>query len=189
MIDKKEQILEAATRLFSERGFENTPISLICETVGVSKGLVFHHFKSKNELLRAIFSSTTKKIIELNENHAHEQSAHEQSAHEQLLDLVENFFVQLKSDKMFFQLNLTMIVQPNTREILNDLIKERASFIMNSVQNIFNEINPENSNLLSYTFIAELDGIALNYLSVFDDYPLDILKEGLLKKYKQLDKK
>lgn len=177
-MDKKEQIIEVATKLFSKKGFENTSVALICETAGVSKGLVFHHFKSKNELLREIFSSTTKEIIKMNENHVNEQTAHQQ-----LHYLIENFFVQLKADKLFFQLNLTMIVQPNTREILNDLIKERATFIMNSVKNIFNEIDPKNSSLLSYTFIAELDGIALNYLCIFDEYPLLQIKKLLLTKY------
>ena len=45
---KRDQLIEIATKLFSERGFENTPLSVICETANVSKGLIFHHFKSKN---------------------------------------------------------------------------------------------------------------------------------------------
>lgn len=67
-MDKKTQIIEVATQLFSERGFENTPLSLICETAKVSKGLIFHHFKSKNHLLREIFSKTTTTIVEINNN-------------------------------------------------------------------------------------------------------------------------
>lgn len=173
--------MEVATQLFSERGFENTPLSLVGEKVNVSKGLIFHHFKSKNELLREIFSKTTKLIVEMNE-----PQGTDLSPCLQLLELIDNFFLQLKSDKFFVQLNLNMITQPGTRAILNDLIQERSSFILNSVKSIFEEIDPKNSLALTYTFIAELDGIALNYLCIFDDYPLSQVKSHLINRYKQL---
>ena len=75
------------------------------------------------------------------------------------------------------------MVQPNTRVILNDLIKERSSFILKTTQCIFNEIDSNNSLLLSHMFIAELDGIALDYLGIYEDFPLKQIKEQLIKKY------
>ncbi|WP_040282385.1 TetR/AcrR family transcriptional regulator [Psychroserpens damuponensis] len=177
-MDKKTQIIEIATKLFSENGFENTSISRVCEASNVSKGLVFHHFKSKDGLLREIFSVTTKKIIEMNES-----INDEQKPMDRLYDLINSFFIQIKSDKLFFQLNLNVMTQPKTRELLNDLIKERSTFILTSVKQIFNQINTENAEIISYLFIAELDGIALNYLGIFDNYPLEQIKEQLIKKY------
>jgi AcrR family transcriptional regulator len=179
-MDKKTQIIEIATQLFSENGFENTSISKVCETSNVSKGLVFHHFKSKDELLREIFSSTTEKIIKMN------QSINtENSPLTRLLELINSFFTQIKEDRLFFQLNLNVMTQPKTRELLNDLIKERSAFILNSVKQIFKQIDAENTEANSYLFIAELDGIALNYLGIFDDYPLELIKNQLIKKYKK----
>lgn len=177
-MNKKTQIIEIATKLFSENGFENTSISAVCEASNVSKGLVFHHFKSKDGLLREIFSVTTKKIIEMNQS-----INDEQKPTERLFDLINSFFIQIKSDKLFFQLDLNVMTQPKTRELLNDLIKERSTFILTSVKQIFNQINTENAEIISYLFIAELDGIALNYLGIFDNYPLEQIKEQLLKKY------
>lgn len=177
-MNKRDQIIEVATKLFSERGFENTPLSIVCETANVSKGLISHHFKSKNGLLREIFSKTTDMIVEINQP---QQTT--RGTQERLLELIESFFTQLEADKMFFQLNLNMMLQPNTREVLNDLIKERSSFILNSVRSIYDEIDSKNSLVLSYAFIAELDGIALNYLCIFDDYPLNEIKMHILNKY------
>lgn len=177
-MNKREQIVDVASRLFSERGFENTPLSLVCETANVSKGLIFHHFKSKNELLREIFSQTTQLIVEI--NNAPQQ---DHTPQERILELLESFFTQLKSNKLFFQLNLSMMLQPKTREFLNDLIKERSSFILDSVNTIFKEIDPENYAVRSYMFVAELDGVALNYLCIFDEYPLNDIKQQLLKRY------
>jgi len=177
-MEKKEQIIAVATQLFAERGFENTPISLICETVKVSKGLVFHHFKSKNELLREIFSRTTDIIKEINE-----PSTSCTNATEKLQALLASFFTGLAHNKLLFQFNLNMMLQPSTRAILQDLIEKRASFLLNSVQRIFEEIDKDNAIPLSYSFIAELDGIALHYFSIYDDYPLDQIKAHLISKY------
>lgn len=177
-MDKREQIIRIATKLFSERGFDKTPLSAVCEEANVSKGLIFHHFKNKNDLLREIFISTTKLIIEINQ-----AKSSNQTAREKLLELIESFFTHLETDKLFFQLNLNVMLQPTTRDILGDLIKERASFIMDSVKNIFDEIDSNNSLVKSYLFISELDGIALNYLGIFKEYPLEEIKKQIIYKY------
>jgi len=177
-MDKKEQLIEIATKLFSERGFENTPLSLVCETANVSKGLISHHFKSKNGLLREIFLRTTKLIVEIN---AIDKT--NQSPREQLVELLESFFSQLEADKLFFQFNMNVIIQPNSRAILNDLIKERSSFILEATKCIFNKIDTDNSLVKSHLFIAELDGIALNYLGIYEDFPLQQIKELIITKY------
>lgn len=177
-MDKKKYILETATQLFAERGFEDTSVALICERAEVSKGLVFHHFKSKNGLLRAIFENTTNDMIQLvNEK---DKSL---SASERLSNLITDIFEQLKKDKTLFQLNLNVILQPKTNQILKDLIDIRASFILEFVKPIFEELTPDTSLLNSYLFIAEIDGIALSYLYVYDNYALDAIQNQLIQKY------
>lgn len=178
MSNKKKEILEVATKLFAKNGFENTSITNICEEAKVSKGLIFHHFQSKNDLLRKIYEKTSELIIEINKS-----KETTLTPKERLLELLESFFAKLESDKLFFQLSLNISLQPSTRDILDDLIKIRSSFILNSVKSIFDEISADKSTALCYMFIAELDGIALNYLYAFEEYPLHIVKEELLNKY------
>lgn len=177
-MDKRDELIEVAAKLFSEKGFENTPLSVICETANVSKGLISHHFKSKNGLLREIFKRTTQLIVEMNT-----ADKPELSPQARLKKLLESFFTQLKADRLFFQFNLNVMVQPNTREVLDDLIEERSSFILQATKAIFEEIDADNYNTLSYMFIAELDGIALNYLGIFQDYPLEEIKHLIINKY------
>lgn len=178
-MDKREQLIDIATKLFSERGYENTPLSVVCEKANVSKGLISHHFKSKDGLLREIFLKTTELIVEINA-----VDKKHKNPNEQLLELLESFFTQLEADKMFFQFSLNTMLQPRTREVLKDLISERATFILKSVTNIFNKLDKENANILSYMFIAELDGVAINYLSGAIDFPLSEVKQHLIEKYR-----
>ena len=50
-----ERILDAAQRLFLEKGYDNTTIQdIVDELGGLTKGAVYHHFKSKEEILDAV---------------------------------------------------------------------------------------------------------------------------------------
>lgn len=54
MTEKKEQILNAALELFANQGYAATSTSRIAKFAGVSEGLIFRHFESKEGLLQAI---------------------------------------------------------------------------------------------------------------------------------------
>lgn len=47
----RTEILNAATKLFAERGFKDTSISDLSKLSGAAEGTIFHHFKSKEDIL------------------------------------------------------------------------------------------------------------------------------------------
>ena len=51
---KRAAVMDAARRLFTQRGFAATTTADVARAAGVSEGIVFHHFGSKAELLEAI---------------------------------------------------------------------------------------------------------------------------------------
>jgi AcrR family transcriptional regulator len=53
--DVKTRILDAAKRLFAQKGFEATSVRQICEEAGANVALVSYHFGGKEKLLYAIF--------------------------------------------------------------------------------------------------------------------------------------
>jgi len=53
--DRPQEILDAALKVFAERGYRNTRLEDIGEAAGVTKGAIYHYFANKEELLlRAI---------------------------------------------------------------------------------------------------------------------------------------
>ena len=48
--NSKEQILEAAMKVFVKNGFSETRMDDIAENSGLSKGAIYHHYKSKKDL-------------------------------------------------------------------------------------------------------------------------------------------
>ncbi|WP_031389231.1 TetR/AcrR family transcriptional regulator [Kineothrix alysoides] len=49
-----ENILSVSAKLFLERGFDKTSMQNIAETAGISKGAIYHHFQSKDEIIKAV---------------------------------------------------------------------------------------------------------------------------------------
>ncbi len=60
--EKKQAILKAALELFVDRGFHNTPTSLIARQAGVATGTLFHYFKNKEELIDTLYLETKTKM-------------------------------------------------------------------------------------------------------------------------------
>ena len=51
---RRDQLIDAATRLFSERGFEGATTREIARAAGMNEALIFRHFPHKEELYAAI---------------------------------------------------------------------------------------------------------------------------------------
>ncbi|MFK7811392.1 MAG: TetR/AcrR family transcriptional regulator [Maribacter sp.] len=62
MTDKKEQILLTALKLFANKGYKAVATSKIAKQAGVSEGLIFRHYKSKQGLLEAILHESFERI-------------------------------------------------------------------------------------------------------------------------------
>jgi AcrR family transcriptional regulator len=53
--DKRRQLLEAAVRVFARKGYHASRVGDIAEEAGVAHGLLYHYFKSKDQVLEAVF--------------------------------------------------------------------------------------------------------------------------------------
>jgi AcrR family transcriptional regulator len=54
-LDKRRMILDAAVRVFARQGFHQTRVADIADEAGVAYGLVYHYFRSKDEVLDELF--------------------------------------------------------------------------------------------------------------------------------------
>ena len=61
-MSKREQILSATLDLVSEIGFHATSVSLIIKKSGVASGTIYHHFKSKEDLIDTLYSELKKEM-------------------------------------------------------------------------------------------------------------------------------
>lgn len=61
---EKEQILDACLAVFARYGYEKTTTAMLAEVAGVSKALIFHHFKNKRNLYISILDQCLEKVTD-----------------------------------------------------------------------------------------------------------------------------
>jgi AcrR family transcriptional regulator len=59
---RREEILDEATQLFAERGYEGTSMADLAEKVGLRKASLFHHFASKEVLYAAVLARLVERV-------------------------------------------------------------------------------------------------------------------------------
>ena len=63
LADKRRQLLDAAVRVFARKGFHASRVGDIAEEAGVAHGLLYHYFKSKDEVLQAVFQENWSLLV------------------------------------------------------------------------------------------------------------------------------
>src|SRR3954465_9363078 len=62
--DKRGRIMDAAIKVFAERGFHTATVAEIARAAGVADGTIYLYFKSKDELLLSIFDESMAELRE-----------------------------------------------------------------------------------------------------------------------------
>ncbi|MFE1784940.1 TetR/AcrR family transcriptional regulator [Streptomyces sp. NPDC059506] len=97
------RLLEAATRLFAQEGFDRTPVRRIVEEAGVTKGALYHYFDSKDDLLHEIYARVLRLQTENLERIAATGAPVEQRLRAAAADVVVTSIANLDDSKIFFR--------------------------------------------------------------------------------------
>lgn len=81
----KGRLLRAAAHLFKTKGYERTTVRELGSAVGIQSGSLFHHFKSKEDILLSVMEET----IIINMARMHDALNSAQTSEERLLALIK----------------------------------------------------------------------------------------------------
>ncbi|MBC8527237.1 MAG: TetR/AcrR family transcriptional regulator [Candidatus Cloacimonetes bacterium] len=179
----RNQIIEKALEIFAEHGYYKTSIEMIAKAAGISKGLIYNYFKSKDELLEIVLMQGFNFFDEMSEI-----SQPQISAYDRLQLLLDNFTKSLQENLTFWQLYQSVISQ---RSIMHKLTKFKEYYesvfgplLMGIFVELFgNEMSEQEIQIEMMLFAAFLDGIAFDYVIMGEEYPFNDISEALLKKY------
>src|SRR3954451_3005972 len=60
----RRQLVEVATRLFTEQGYDDTSTEQVLREAGVSRGSLYHHFDSKERLFEAVVEHVEAGVVD-----------------------------------------------------------------------------------------------------------------------------
>ncbi|HAJ99017.1 MAG TPA: hypothetical protein DCM62_03230 [Bacteroidales bacterium] len=157
---KKEQILWASLALFANNGYQSTIIGDIAKKAGISKGLLYNYFESKEGILLQLLDNFVAETTGLlNPNNDHEITNDEMSRF--LEELIQSMLRQQDLWKLYLQLS----VQPFVVDLVKNRIAESKPLLMHIqlIEKFFAERfdNPLEEMVI---FSALIEGFIIQYL-------------------------
>ncbi|MDT0553222.1 TetR/AcrR family transcriptional regulator [Urechidicola vernalis] len=186
--DSKDNIIRVAFSLFLKKGFKEVTITNIMEVTKLSKGAIYHHFKSKEEIYAATLetyyfellqpdgvdfnSGSFKKDIESLYNYVAELFHNIENISKNDSDYpIRNYFsFQLESEK-------NTAIRGQTTQAVAEFRKTVEDIVINGFSN--HQIKPElDVKTITLQIIGMVEGVAVHHSTLKDN-----VKEILLKKY------
>lgn len=177
-------IKETALALFAQKGFHNTSISDIAKEAGISKGLMYNYFESKEALLWSIIGDA----IHIGEQLFNDALASSDDAFEQLKHLTEHTISWIKANLGYWKLLISLAFQPQAMEMLTPTLREKELEMMSKGVDIFRKLGIEHPEAEAMFYSAIMDGIVIQYVQIGEQYPLDMMKDMILERYKKSSK-
>jgi AcrR family transcriptional regulator len=166
---RRKQIMEASLDLFASKGYSNCSISQLASHAGISKGLIYNYFESKEALLIAIVDAGLQDIMTmLDPNHDGILEPKEVEG------FIRNTFKGIHENLQFWVLFINVVLQPPVKEFLdgkpfNNVMERFAPKLMD----YFEKMGYEDPMLELITFSALMEGygILLVYIYPDDQFP------------------
>ena len=170
--------MEAALEVFAEKGFETASISLIAKRAGISKGLIYNYFESKEELIKEImFKGIDQFIPVIDPNHDGELSR------EEFAFLIHETFHILQKNLVFWRLYFSVFMQPAVLKIIEEKMLETMMPFLNIVYQYYLKKGVENPMAHARLVGVIFDGVSLNYLMDPENMPLEDIKKIIIEKF------
>ncbi len=174
----KEQILQTALRLFAEQGFDRTPTSQIAREAGVSEGLIFRHYGSKAGLLEAIIQSGGAQVAETMQ--AYQRATEPRTA---ILEHIRDSFQLLRAQRVFWRLVHQLRHQPAVQQTAAAQIEAFNRQVAAQLTEHFQLLGAAQPEAEALLLFALIDGVAVQFLQLPEQYPLEMMQHFLIQKY------
>ena len=162
----RRRILKAAMRLFAARGYAGTSIRLIASSAGISVGLLYNHFPTKEALLDALFEQSMRDV------QASFASAEAGTPSQRIERLVRGSFAILDTNRDFWRLSSGVRMQPAVVTGVGQKLRAWMTPIQSTLAGYLKEAGSRRPDLDAALLFALIDGVSQHYVLDPRGYPL-----------------
>ncbi len=167
--DRRRQLIDAGIACLAKGGMSAFTIDQICREAGVSRGLINHHFNSKDELLVRIYADMTDHLV---------NGAERFQAMPPLVAIVELSFDEASFNRSNLRAWLSIWGQVASNPELNALHRQRYGSYSERIKSALGEVSTTlDIDSVARQFIALIDGLWLEYCLNSEGFSLRAAKD------------
>ena len=172
---KKKLIMDTALELFAENGFHATSISQIAKKAGISKGLTYNYFKSKDEILDQIVKTGFNSIY-----------SHFDLNHDGVLTTEEfKYFIRksldvISDNKRFWKLYTMLLMQSDLAESVIKKYSDSSASINQTIKKFIESKGSKDPEGDLMIISSLLKGASMFIISAPDYFPAKELEEKII---------
>jgi AcrR family transcriptional regulator len=173
--EKKKLIKSTALELFANVGYYPTSISQIAKNAGISKGLIYNYFESKEELIREIIFDGFDEFLK-----AFDPNKDGFLTKEEFIFFINETFRIVEQNINYWRLYFTIIFQPGVLKLVEHKFLEMLSSLMKVLHGFLQRSGSTNPEADARLFGALLDGVCLHYVLDPEHFPLEEVKHKII---------
>jgi AcrR family transcriptional regulator len=163
MNTKQKQIIESAVKLFADKGFHLTSMQEIAAQIGISKGSLYLHFESKEQLLLSIVEYYQVEMLAKVACVAKDTSL---APKEKLIKQVYVMFDEFQSNGDFVKMQVKEQLNHNSKAVKEFMLKKRAKLLTWHKKALLSTFGEQIRPYL-WDFVTIFHGIISEYMRLF----------------------
>lgn len=176
--ESRSKILQCALERFAEHGYDRTTVASIAKAAGISQGLIYHYYDSKDDILRALFEESMTDV-----QASFDEAEASPSPEEKIGRLIRAAFGVVKNNLHFWRLSYVLRMQPGVLDSLGHNVQSWARAITSKLTQYFREASAAQPELEAAILFALIDGVSQHYALDPENYPLDAVTERTVQRY------
>ena len=173
----RTKIMQAALREFGNHGFESTSIAQIAKAAGVSKGLLYNYFDSKDILLQEIILNAIKEAEAKMAGLIVEDSA------TTIENIIRWTFKEVSENQDYWRLYTELSFKLSKHQFIHDMALAKGSEFISFLSHHLKQLGFQDPAKEARIFSAVMDGVGVHAMTLGDDYPKEEMEEFLIEKY------
>ena len=175
---RKEEIIYATLELAAENGMKGVSMSQIADKVGIKAPSLYNHFRSKDEMIKAMYSFLRDQAQVGSSGGTPDYSKLADKSTEEILLGSVSEYMGIVSNKYMLQFFKVLYSERTTNPIAATIIIEETERMLQSTRNMFyalvvhGKIKNENVDIAAMTYSLTIHSLI--------DYRMDLLTAGIV---------
>jgi AcrR family transcriptional regulator len=174
----RKKICSAALELFARDGYRSTSMDKVAQKAGVSKGLLYNYFSSKEQLLSAsVFEEMDQLMAEMFTPLLSLPCKQQLRAMIELSLTPEKWPIQME----YFSYLSTLMFSPDVPAGFKEQLVQMGQGMVTQIAHLLEQCGYKEPQINGYLLGAQIDGIQMHYMMLGSDYPIKTMRERILK--------